>query len=66
MGAVAGTAVTLTWQLVSLEAARKLCDDLLKIPSPGGSFFQAAINMELAVVSPDSISRVQRLFQVSA
>lgn len=64
MGCVAGAAVDMTRQLQSLPAARKLCDSLLTIPSPGGSFFQAAIGMELAVVQPDTIPRIHRLFEV--
>lgn len=64
MGSVAGAAVDMTRQLQSLPAARKLCDSLLTIPSPGGSFFQAAISMELAVMAPDTIPRIQRLFEV--
>ncbi|KAL0037943.1 hypothetical protein WJX79_006505 [Trebouxia sp. C0005] len=63
MGCVAGAAVDMTRQLQSLPAARKLCDSLLTIPSPGGSFFQAAIGMELAVVQPDTIPRIHRLFE---
>ena len=64
MGSVAGAAVDMTRRLQSLLAARKLCDSLLIIPSPGGSFFQAAISMELAVMEPDTIPRIQRLFEV--
>ena len=64
MGSVAGAAVDMTRRLQSLPAARKLCDSLLTIPSPGGSFFQAAISMELAVMEPDTIPRIQRLFEV--
>ncbi|DBA99850.1 hypothetical protein WJX77_002505 [Trebouxia sp. C0004] len=63
MGCVAGAAVDMTRQLQSLPAARKLCDSLLTIPSPGGSFFQAAISMELAVMTPETIPRIQRLFE---
>ncbi|KAL0051659.1 hypothetical protein WJX82_011535 [Trebouxia sp. C0006] len=63
MGSVAGAAVDMTRRLQSLPAARKLCDSLLIIPSPGGSFFQAAISMELAVMEPDTIPRIQRLFE---
>lgn len=67
MGLVAGAALHLTRQMQSLEAAQRLCDSMLVIPSPGGSFFQAAISMELAVIPfiPTSIPRVQRLFEVS-
>lgn len=64
MGAVAGAALQVTQQMQSLEAAQRLCDQMLAIPSPGGSFFQAAISMELAA-TPQSISRVQRLFEVN-
>ena len=67
MGSVAGAALEVTRQMQSLEAARCLCDSMLAIPSPGGSFFQTAIAMELAFLSPapKSVSRVQRLFEVS-
>ncbi len=66
MGSVAGAAVELTRQMQSVQAAQELCDSLLSIPSPGGSFFQAAIGMELAVMpdSPHGITRCQRLFEV--
>lgn len=66
MGAVAAAALEVARQMQSLEAARKLCDGLLSIPSPGGSFFEAAISMELTVMQdlPDSVNRVQRLFEV--
>jgi len=64
MGCVAGAAVDMTRQLQSLPAAREICDSLLTIPSPGGSFFQVAISMELAVMAPDTIPRIQRLFEV--
>ncbi|KAL3138255.1 hypothetical protein ABBQ32_006073 [Trebouxia sp. C0010 RCD-2024] len=65
MGLVAGAALQVTRQMQSLEAAQRLCDQMLAIPSPGGSFFQAAISMELAAMpsTPQSISRVQRLFE---
>lgn len=65
MGSVAGAALEVTRQMQSLEAARCLCDSMLAIPSPGGSFFQTAIAMELAFLSPapKSVSRVQRLFE---
>ena len=68
MGVVAGAALQVTRQMQSLEAARRLCNSMLVIPSPGGSFFQAAISMELAVVLsvPSSVPRVQRLFEVSS
>lgn len=67
MGLVAGLALQLTRQMRSLEAAQRLCDQMLAIPSPGGSFFQAAISMELAAMpsTPQSISRVRRLFEVT-
>ena len=67
MGLVAGTALQVTRVMQSLEAAQRLCNQMLAIPSPGGSFFQAAINMELAAMpsTPQSISRVQRLFEVN-
>lgn len=67
LGLVAGAAVHLTRQMQSLEAAQRLCDSMLVIPSPGGSFFQAAISMELAAIPtmPSSVPRVQRLFEVS-
>lgn len=66
MGLVAGAALHLTRQMQSLEAAQRLCDSMLVIPSPGGSFFQAAISMELAVIPtlPNSVPRVQHLFEV--
>lgn len=50
----------------SLQAARQLCDSLLAIPSPGGSFFQAAIGLDLAAMADtkDAASRAQRLFEV--
>ena len=66
MGAVAGTVVEVTHQLQSLQAARQLCDSLLKVPSPGGSFFQAAVALELAVLpSPSgSLTRLHQLFEV--
>ena len=67
MGLVAGAALQVTRQMQFLEAARRLCNSMLAIPSPGGSFFQAAISMELAVIPlrPNSVPRVQRLFEVS-
>ena len=68
MGLVAGAAVEVTRQMVSLEAAQRLCGSMLAIPSPGGSFFQAAIQMELAALPSvqQSMARVQRLFEVSS
>ena len=67
MGLVAGAALQVTMQMQSFEAAQRLCDSMLVIPSPGGSFFQAAISMELAAMPPmpNSVSRIQRLFEVS-
>ena len=68
MGVVAGAAVEVTHQLQSLQAARQLCDSLLKIPSPGGSFFQAAVRMELsALPSPSgSLTRLQQIFEAGS
>lgn len=68
LGSVAGAAVELTRQMQSLQAARQLCDSLLAIPSPGGSFFQAAIGLELAAMADtkDAAGRAQRLFEVGA
>ena len=67
MGLVAAAALQTTRQMQSLEAAQRLCDSMLVIPSPGGSFFQAAISMELAGMPsmPNSVPRIQRLFEVS-
>lgn len=67
MGLVAGTALQVTRQMQSLEAAQRLSDSMLVVPSPGGSFFQAAISMELAGMPsmPNSAPRIQRLFEVS-
>ena len=67
MGLVAGAALQMTMQLQSLEAAQRLCDSMLAIPSPGGSFFQAAISIELAGMPfvTHSVPRIQRLFEVS-
>lgn len=67
MGLVAGAALQVTRQMQSLEAAQRLCDSMLVTPSPGGSFFQAAISMELAGMwsMPNYVPRMQRLFEVS-
>ena len=67
MGSVAGAAVEVAWRLQSLTAARQLCDDLLRIPSPGGSFFQDIIALEQAVTTPASsegVNRIRRLYEV--
>ena len=68
MGSVAGAAVEVAWRLQSLAAARQLYDDLLRVPSPGGSFFQDVIALEQAVATPatpEDVKRIRRLYEVS-
>lgn len=67
MGDVAGAAVQVAWRLQSLPAARQLCKELLRIPSPGGSFFQAVIALEQAISTPatsEDVKRIRCLFEV--
>ena len=67
MGSVAGAAVELAWRRQSLAASRQLCDSLLHIPSPGGSFFQDVISLEQATtaeLSSAHAKRIRHLYEV--
>ena len=66
LGEVAGRMVKILWPKDNLEAARDFYRKILSLPSPGGAFYHAILDLELKV-EEDTLpaNAMKSIFEVS-